>query len=99
MFLSVSERTLRRRRQEMGWPMGEHEFSDIICDIDVLALMPELQTENNVQVPLSAITLSPMQLEMLTLIVKPFKKSDDQGSGVNLSCRAVTVTASIVNSL
>ena len=28
-FLFVSERTLRRRRQEMGWPMGEQEFNEI----------------------------------------------------------------------
>lgn len=25
-FLSVSERTMRRRRQEMDWPLGEQEF-------------------------------------------------------------------------
>ena len=28
-FQFVSERTLRRRRQEMGWPMGEQEFNEI----------------------------------------------------------------------
>ena len=28
-FLSVSERTLKRRRQEKGSPMGEQEFDDI----------------------------------------------------------------------
>ena len=28
-FQFVSERTLRRGRQEMGWPMGEQEFSEI----------------------------------------------------------------------
>ena len=31
-FFSVSERTLRRQSQEMGWPMREQEFSQISDD-------------------------------------------------------------------
>lgn len=29
-YLFVSERTLRRRCQEMGWPVGKQEFDDIL---------------------------------------------------------------------
>lgn len=49
MFVSVSERMLKRQRQEMDWPMGEQEFSDINCDIDDLAPMPESQWTNGKQ--------------------------------------------------
>ena len=45
-FFCVSERTLRRRRQEMGWPMTEQEFSQISDDTldivvrNILSLSP-----------------------------------------------------------
>ena len=45
-FFCVSERTLRRRRQEMGWPTREQEFSQISDDTldivvrNILSLSP-----------------------------------------------------------
>ena len=42
------------------------------------APMPELQTINDVQVPRSAITLSPTQQEMLVQLVDPFSHDQRQ---------------------
>lgn len=46
--------------------------------IDDDAPMPELQTINDVQVPRSAITLSPTQQEMLVQLVDPFSHDQSQ---------------------
>jgi len=62
--------------------------------INDLAPMPELQTDNNVQVPRSEIELSPLQLETLALVVNPL--SDDPNSGVNLYLQAVGIIAIFV---
>lgn len=63
--------------------------------IDDLAPMPELQTNNNVEVPRSTVSLSPIQQEMLAQVINPF--SDDQSSGVNLYCQTLAVMANLVN--
>ena len=68
-------------------------FSDY--GIDDLAPMPELQTNNNVEVPRSTVSLSPIQQEMLAQVINPF--SDDQSSGVNLYCQTLAVMANLVN--
>ena len=43
----VSERTLRQRRQEMGWPMREQEFSQISDDTLDIALRNMLSLSPN----------------------------------------------------
>jgi len=62
--------------------------------IDDLAPIPELQTDNNVQVPRSEIELSPLQLDTLALVVNLL--SDDPNSGVNLYLQAVGIIANFV---
>lgn len=62
--------------------------------IDDLAPIPELQTDNNIQVPRSEIELSPVQLDTLALVVNPV--SDDPNSGVNLYLQAVGIIANFV---
>ena len=63
--------------------------------VDDLAPMPELQTDNNIQVPGSEIELSPSQHDTLALAVNPL--SDDQNSGVNAYLQAVGVIANFVH--
>ena len=46
-FLSVSERTLRRWHQEMGWPMREQEFSQISDDTLDIAVRNTLSLSPN----------------------------------------------------
>lgn len=62
--------------------------------IDDLAPIPELQTDNNIQVPRSEIELSPVQLDTLALVVNPL--SDDLNSGVNLYLQVVGIITNFV---
>lgn len=69
-----------------------HDWSDFGIDDD--GPVPDLQTENNVQVPTCGVLLSDTQMEILQQNVDPLV--DDQNAGMNLYWQAVTIISSFI---
>ena len=94
----ITQVCLRRDAKHLYNCLPDLSDTETVSDdygIDDLAPMPELQTDNNIEVPGSEIELSPSQHDTLALAVSPL--SDDQNSGVNAYLQGVGVIANFVH--